>query len=43
MNVQGQQLAMKQTTDFYDFGVDVDVDAPPASQVFDLTKQLQSG
>ena len=43
MNVEGQQLSMKQTTDFYDFGVDVDVDAPPASQVFDLTKQLQTG
>jgi hypothetical protein len=43
MNVEGQALSMKQTTDFYDFGVDVDVEAPPASQVFDLTKQLQSG
>ena len=43
MNVEGQQLSMKQTTDFYDFGVDVDVEAPPASQVFDLTKQLQAG
>ena len=43
MNAEGQQLSMKQTTDFYDFGVDVDVDAPPASQVFDLTKQLQTG
>jgi hypothetical protein len=43
MNVEGQTLSMKQTTDFYDFGVDVDVEAPPASQVFDLTKQLQSG
>ncbi len=43
MNVEGQQLSMKQTTDFYDFGVDVDVDAPPASQVFDLTTQLQTG
>jgi predicted small lipoprotein YifL len=43
MSAEGQRLSMKQTTDFYDFGVDVDVKAPPASQVFDLTKQLQSG
>jgi hypothetical protein len=43
LSAEGQRLSMKQTTDFYDFGVDVDVVAPPASQVFDLTKQLQSG
>jgi predicted small lipoprotein YifL len=43
MNVEGQPLSVEQTTDFYDFGVDVDVHAPPASQVLDLTKQLQSG
>jgi hypothetical protein len=43
LSAEGQRLSIKQTTDFYDFGVDVDVDAPPASQVFDLTKQLQSG
>ena len=43
MIVQGQRLATEQTVDYYDFGVDVDVDAPPASQVYDLTKQLTSG
>jgi hypothetical protein len=43
LSAEGQRVSMKQTTDFYDFGVDVDVVAPPASQVFDLTKQLQSG
>ena len=43
MAVQGQRLALEQTVDYYDFGVDVDVDAPPASQVYDLTKQLASG
>ena len=37
-SVAGQSLSLKQTTDFYDFGVDVDVDAPPASQVLDLTR-----
>ena len=41
--VQGQRFALEQTVDYYDFGVEVDVDAPPASQVHDLTKQLQSG
>ena len=30
-------FSMTQTTDFYDFGVDVDVDAPPSSQVIDLS------
>ena len=30
-------FSMTQTTDFYDFGVDVDVKAPPASEVTDLT------
>lgn len=43
MTVQGQRLALEQTVDYYDFGVEVDVDAPPASQVYDLTKQLTSG
>lgn len=43
MTVQGQRLAMEQTLDYFDFGVDVDVEAPPASQVLDLTKQLRSG
>jgi hypothetical protein len=43
MTVQGQRLALEQTVDYYDFGVEVDVDAPPASQVHDLTKQLTSG
>ena len=43
MTVQEQRLALEQTVDYYDFGVEVDVDAPPASQVHDLTKQLTSG
>jgi hypothetical protein len=31
-------FALTQTTDFYDFGVDVHVEAPPESQVFDLSQ-----
>lgn len=41
--VSGQRVSTTMKVDYYDFGVDVDVEAPPASQVFDLTKQLQSG
>jgi hypothetical protein len=33
-------FALTQTTDFYDFGVDVNVEAPPDSQVFDLSKLI---
>jgi hypothetical protein len=33
----GEPVSLAQTTDYYDFGVDVDVQAPPASQVADLT------
>jgi hypothetical protein len=43
MTVQGQRLALQQTVDYYDFGVEVDVDAPPAEQVYDLTNRLRSG
>ena len=43
LSAEGRSPLGKPTTDFYDFGVDVDVVAPPASQVFDVTKQLQSG
>jgi len=40
--VQGHQVALEQSVDYYDFGVGVDVDAPPADQVYDL-KRLGSG
>jgi hypothetical protein len=43
LTVQGQKVAMEQTVDYYDFGVDVDVEAPPADQVYDLTDQIRSG
>jgi hypothetical protein len=36
--IAASPFALTQTTDFYDFGVDVDVDAPPESQVIDLNQ-----
>ena len=33
-------FSITQTTDFYDFGVDVHVEAPPESQVFDLSNLI---
>ena len=35
--ILAQAFALTQTTDFYDFGRDVDVQAPPPAQVFDLS------
>ncbi len=35
LTVQGQSLATTTTTDLYDWGVNVDVQAPPADQVVD--------
>jgi hypothetical protein len=32
------RVSLAQTVDYYDFGVDVDVQAPPKSQVFDLSQ-----
>ena len=37
LEIGHEPVALAQTTDYYDFGVDVDVQAPPASQVADLT------
>lgn len=39
--VEAQRLAMAMQMDYFDFGVDVDVQAPPAQSVFDITDQLQ--
>ena len=36
-NAGPSPFSVTQTTDYYDFGVDVDVEAPPESQVLDLT------
>ena len=32
------RFSLTQTMDYYDFGVDVDVQAPPEAQVFDLSR-----
>ncbi len=37
---EGEKVAMKVLSDYYDFGVDVDVAAPPAARVFDVSKEL---
>jgi len=36
LELEGRRVSLAQTTDYYDFGADVDVQAPPASQVLDL-------
>jgi hypothetical protein len=41
MTMLGERLSMALQMDFFDFGVDVDVQAPPAASVFDATQQLQ--
>jgi hypothetical protein len=42
-SIDGKRVAMKMLTDYFDFGVEVDVHAPPAGQVFDLTDAFASG
>ncbi len=39
--IEGEQLLMKMQMDYSDFGVDVDVQAPPAASVLDFTNKLQ--
>lgn len=41
MTIEGEQLRMEMQMDYYDFGVAVDVQAPPANRVFDVSDQLQ--
>lgn len=41
MTIEGERLAMAMQMDYFDFGVEVDVQAPPASSVFDATDELQ--
>lgn len=41
LSIQGEQLQMDMQMDYYDFGVSVEVQAPPASSVLDLTDALQ--
>ncbi|HUQ21991.1 MAG TPA: hypothetical protein VM049_03160 [Gaiellaceae bacterium] len=40
--VEGENLSLEVLTDYFDFGVEVGVKAPPAAQVFDLTKSLEA-
>jgi hypothetical protein len=41
MEFEDERLAMAMQTDYFDFGVDVDVQAPPAESVLDVTDELQ--
>jgi hypothetical protein len=41
MTIEGEQLGMEMQMDYYDFGVTVEVQAPPASSVLDVTDALQ--
>ena len=40
MKAMGQPLSTKVSMDYFDFGVDVDVQAPPARDVTDATRLL---
>jgi hypothetical protein len=37
---EGEKVSVKMLSDYYDFGVEVDVAAPPAAQVFDVTGEV---
>ena len=41
MKVEGEQMSMSMRMDYFDFGIDVDVQAPPARDVTDATDLLQ--
>jgi hypothetical protein len=41
MAVEGERMEMSMTMDYFDFGVDVNVQAPPARDVYDATGLLQ--
>jgi hypothetical protein len=41
LTIAGEPLRMAMQMDYYDFGVAVDVQAPPASTVHEVTDQLQ--
>jgi hypothetical protein len=42
MTIEGERVSMEMAYDYYDFGVDVDVEAPPASRVLDVTEEIPS-
>ena len=41
MTIEGEQMTMSMRTDYFDFGVDVDVQPPPARDVTDATDLLR--
>jgi hypothetical protein len=41
MTMEGRPVTMAMRMDYFDFGLDVDVQAPPASDVFDATGKLR--
>ena len=41
MTIEGRPVTMAMRMDYFDFGLDVDVQAPPASDVFDATGKLR--
>lgn len=41
MAIEGEQVSMKMSMDYFDFGVAVNVQAPPARDVFDATGMLR--
>jgi hypothetical protein len=41
MKIEAEQITMAMRMDYFDFGVDVDVEAPPAGDVSDVTSLLQ--
>ena len=40
-SIEGEQESMKMSMYYFDFGVDVNVQAPPARDVFDATGMQQ--
>ncbi len=41
MTIEGQAMTMSMRMDYFDFGTDVNVQAPPARDVFDATGLLR--
>jgi hypothetical protein len=41
--VEGERVSMEMLSDYYDFGVEVDVEAPPAAEVFDVSDEVSAG
>jgi hypothetical protein len=41
MTVEGEEMSMKMLIDYFDFGVDVNVQAPPARDVYDASGLLR--